>query len=325
LKIENITKLSEIINNFNTINIGLFTDDSNPSLLLFLCNLKDDFSYHNLKEQNINQLPKSSIKFNVLLINKSLSSNSIKLLLNYSKKHQIKLIYVPTNISDLNSHKNFIKEYDLIVVKEYKLKKTLEQFNDNILFIPNNLKEEYELIKKSGLFDQKEYALRYNPCVDDNFDSIYHYLTVGFYENCNPFKELNLDIFLSSYPEIKEYDINAFTYYLILKQLFRIMDFYPFDNIIYHPSLFRLLLWDTKLLEDMKLYLQSEYKNTRFKISEESNKLIFKQKNQLSNSKYDYLINLISKPNLMIKNRVTGKRILKEIKDYEVEITGMIY
>ena len=321
MNIENIDSLSRILNYFNTVNIGLFTDKVNPSLLIF-CNLLDDnFFYYNLEEKIITELTKSDIKFNVLLINKSLSLKNIKLLFKYSKKYGVKLIYAPTDISDLDSQKNIIHKYDLVIIPS-NFKNTSIALNDNVLIIPSNLDEEYEFIRESLLFDEEEYASKYQLIEDDTFDPILHYLTVGYYENCNPCKKVNFDDFLDSYPEIKEYDINAFTYYLILKQLFRIMNFYPFEDLIYNPSLFRLVLWDNNIINNINEYLKNEYEKIYFEISEESSKLIFKQTKKLSDFKYDSLINLVSKPNLMIKNRTTGKRILKEINDYEVELTG---
>ena len=321
LKIENIDTLSKIPNYFNTINIGLFTDKIDSSLLFF-CNLLDDnYLYHTLEEQKISQLPQSNIRFNVLLINKNLSPNSIEQLFEYSRRHNTKIIYAPTNPTELKTQKKYLTKYDLIIIQDSKLKNSLNNRNINLLAIPSTLDEEYEFIKQSKLFNEEKYISKYQLSIDDDFDPIQHYLTVGTYENCNPFRQLKLNAFLTLYPEIKEYDISAFTYYLILKEFYKIMAYYPFENIIYHPSLFRVLLWDKNVFADIERHLRNEYKNVQFEITEQSDKLVFKQKNKLSEFKYDYLMDMISKTNLMIKNRSTGKRILKEIKDYEVELT----
>ena len=325
MKIEKITKLSEIPDNFNDIKIGLFTDNFNPSSLLFFCNLLEDtFFYYNLDEKIIDELSKSNIKFNVLLINKSLSLNNIELLFKYCKKYGVKIIYAPVENSDLKSQKDFINKYDFVIVNNYNLKNSLKSIMNNILFIPDDFDEEYKFIKESGLFDEEEYSSKYSLGSDNNFDPILHYLTLGLYEKCNPFKELDLDTFLNLYP-IKEYDVNPFTYYLILDQLFKFNNYYPFESVFYHPSLTRLILWDgdNTIIEDINNYLKKEYVNDfHFDLIEESNKLLFKQKNEVPNFKYDYLMDILSKKCLMIKNRNTGKRILKEIKDCKVELTG---
>ncbi|RAP44233.1 MAG: hypothetical protein BZ136_09050, partial [Methanosphaera sp. rholeuAM74] len=322
MKIENIDNSSKIPNYFNTINIGLFTDKIDSSLLFF-CNLLDDnYFYHTLEEQKITELPQSNIRFNVLLINKNLSAKNIELLFKYSRKYNAKIIYAPTKLSDLKSQKKFLTKYDLIIIQDSDLKNSLNNPNINLLAIPSNLDEEYEFIKQSKLFNEEHYVSKYQLSRDDDFDPILHYLTLGLYENCNPFRQFKLNAFLSLYPEIKEYDISAFTYYLILKEFYKIMDYYPFEDIIYYPTLFRVLLWDKNVSTDMERHLRNEYKNVQFEVSEEPDKLLFKQKNEVSKFKYDYLMDMISKTNLMIKNRSTGKRILKEIKDYEVELTG---
>ena len=324
MKIENINQISEIPSDFKNIKIGLFTDNSSHSSLLFFCNLIDDsFSYFNLEEKIIKDLIKSDIFFNVLIINKNLNLKNIKLLLNYSNKHNVKLIYAPTTDSDLDSQKNLIKEYDLILIEDSNLKESFIGLNDNILTIPKNLNEEYEFIIESQLFDEENYISKYQ-LDSGSFNPILHYLTLGIYENCNPFKDIDVNNFLESYPEINKHDINPFTYYVILNKLFKFNNYYSFETIFEHPSLSRVMLWDTEdIVEELNSYLQKDYVNDfHFEIDEKNDRLLFKQQNRFSNFKYNHLIEIISKTNLLIKNRKTGKRILKEIKDFEVELTA---
>lgn len=325
MRIENITKLSEVTNNFNNIKIGLFTDNFDPSLLFF-CNLWDEtFFYYKLDELIIGDLYKSNIKFNVLLINKSLSSKSMELLFKYSSKYGVKVIYAPNDESDVQSQKVFINKFDFVVVNNIDLKNNLNELNSNILFIPSNLNEEYEFIKESGLFDEESYISKYKLIDGNDFDPILHYITLGIYENCNTFGNFDANTFLNLYPKIKEFDFNPFSYYVILKQLFKLNNFYNIDDILTHPSLFRLILWDknSDILKNTNEYLHKIYENDfHFDLIEESNKLVFKQKNKFQNFKYDFLMDVISKTNLMIKNRSTGKRILKEINNCKVELTS---
>lgn len=325
MKIENIQKITDIPNNPNNVKIGLFGDNNNLNSLLFFSNLIDDtFYYYNIKEQFIDELAKSNIVFNVLFINQDLNSKNIKLLLNYSKKHGSKIIYAPAGDFSLDSQKELIKKCNFIIVSDAELKSSIGELNSNCIFIPNNIEEEYDFIKQSRLFDEENYISKYQFGTDEGFDSIRHYLTLGVYENCNPFKELDITSFLKLYPEIKKYNITPFTYFIILTQIFKFNGYYSFENIFSHPSISRLVLWDKNntIIKEINGFLQNEYENDfHFEICEGQDKLLFRQQNEL-HFKYDYLMNAFSKTNLLIKNRDTGKRILKEIKDLEAEVSA---
>ena len=309
--------------NQNSVKIGLFTNNSDLNSLLFFSNLADDtFSYYNIKEELIGDLTKSNIFFNVLFINKTLDSKNIKLLLNYTNKHGSKIIYAPERDFNLDSQKELINKCNFIIVNDSNLKSALNNLNSNIIFVPNNRDEEYELIEQSHLFDNDDYTSKYQLGADESFDPIFHYLTLGVYENCNPFKELEITSFLKLYPDVKKYNISPFTYYIILTQIFRFNGYYPFENIFKHPSISRLVLWDKNntIVKEINEFLQTEYENDfHFEISESSDKLVFKQQNEI-HFKYDFLMDAFSKTNLLVKNRDTGKRILKEIKNSEVEL-----
>ena len=324
MKIEKITQLSDVSNDSRDMKIALFTDKSDPDSLLFYSNLLDDsFSYYILEEQIIENLIKSKLKFNVILINKNLNLNNLRLLSKYSDKHKIKIIYAPVDDSGLNSQKNLIKKYHFILVDNPRLKESFNGLNSNILIIPSDLDEEYKFIKESLLFNEQNYASKYQLSDNDTFDSILHYLTLGVYENCNPFKDWDLDAFLKLYPEIKKYDINPFTYYVILNKLFRFNNYYSFNQVFEYPSLSRTILWDNHntIVKDIEDYLQRKYVNDfHFEIVEDNEKLLFKQQNKFSNFKYDYLMDVFCKSDLMIKNRSTGKRFLKEINNFEAEL-----
>lgn len=321
LKVENINNISQIPTN-NNIKVGLFTNNSLNQVALFYCNLIDDtFLYYNLKEDLIEELLESNIIFNVFFINKSLDFDTFSLLLKYSNKHNTKIIYAPSDGADLNNQKELINYYDVIIVNGLSLKESLNSLNSNILFIPSNIEEEYEIIKESHMFDEEDYIFKYQ--LSNNFNPILHYLLLGFYENCNPLKEFELNDFLNSYPGIKKYKINPFVYYVILNQLYRINSYYPSESFFKNPQLSRLVLWgdNQDIINDVDTYFQNEYINDfHFEIIDKNNKLIFKQKNKI-HFKHDYLIKSVCKSNLMIKNRSTGKRILKEIKDFEAELS----
>ena len=322
MKFETLTNISEIHNN-SYIKIGLFTDIHDFQLLSF-CNLVDDsFLYYDINEKLIGDLINSDVIFNVFFISKTLNEDDIKLLFKYSKMHGTKLIYAPNVGSDLNSQGDLIKKYDLVIVNEYDLKKSLVSLNKNIIVIPSNHDEEYKLIKESCLFDENNYISKYQLSYN-YFDPISHYVSLGYYENCNPFTDFELNKFLDLYPEIKKYKINPFIFYVILNQLFKLNNYYPFKSVFLNPSLNRLVLWDqnNNILDNINDYLQNEYINDfYFDIEEKNNKLIFKQQNK-TYSKYNHLMDVFSKRSLLIKNRSTGKRILKDITNFNVELTA---
>lgn len=326
MKIKTINQLSEIPNNLNKIQVALLTDKYDSEYLLFFCHLLDvNFNYYKLNEQVVEELTKSSIKFSVIVIDKYLSLETIKALVNYSRKNGSKIIYVSSDDSILNHQLNLIKNYDLIVVNDSNLKEALISLNNKVLLIPQNLNEEHKLIKESSLFDEENYISKYYFSNDEGFDPIFHYLNLGVYENCNPFTNLDLNDFLEVYPEVKLYNINPFTYYVNLNQLFKFNKQYSFNNIFESPTISRLVLWDKEnsIINEINRFFEKEYINDfYFELYEEENKLIFKQQNRISNFKEDYLMEFFTKNNLMIKNRVTGKRILKEIKDFEAELVG---
>ncbi|WP_295593154.1 CDP-glycerol glycerophosphotransferase family protein [uncultured Methanobrevibacter sp.] len=325
MKIKDITKISEINNNYNNnVKIGLFANDT-PYELLFYCNLIDDrFIYYNLDELMVEDLIKSEVIFDVLFINCSLDLKNIKLLFEYSSINGTKIIYAPNNTHDLEIQENLIMKYDLIISNDYDINKNLKGLNGNILTIPKTLDEQYEFIKESFLFNEENYMLKYK-LNTDTFDSIKHYLTLGIYEKCNPFHEFKLNNFLKLYPEIEKYDINPFIYYIILNYLFKFNNYYPDDGIFKHPALSRLILWEINntIIKDINEFFDKEYNNNfSFDLIEKNNKLLFRQKNKISNFQQGDLLEIFYKTSLMIKHRNSGKRILKEIKNNEVELNG---
>lgn len=326
MKIETINQLSEIPKNLNKIQVALLIENYNPESLLFFCHLLDtNFNYYRFKEKMVEELVKSDIKFNVIVIDRYLSIKSIKSLIDYSRKIGSKIVFLSSDDSILNQQNDMIKKYDLIVVNDFKLKNSLISLNDKILLIPQDLNEEQKLIRESSLFDEENYISKYYFGNDESFDPIMHYLDLGVYENCNPFTNFELNEFLEVYPEVKKYNINPFTYYVILNQLFKFNKNYSIENLFENPSLSRLVIWDKNntIIHELDRYFENEYVNNfYFELYEEDNKLIFKQLNRISDFKFDNLIEFFTKNNLMIKNRGTGKRILKEIVDFEAELNG---
>ena len=70
------------------------------------------------------------------------------------------------------------------------------------------------LIRKSGLFDEKYYLLRYPDVRFADVDPLQHYLTIGWKEGRNPSAQFNVDSYLQNNPEVKSSGINPFVHYV---------------------------------------------------------------------------------------------------------------
>lgn len=81
------------------------------------------------------------------------------------------------------------------------------------LFTNHSFFNEYNIIKKSQLLDENEYFSNYPDVKVNNFDPIYHYLTMGVFEGCNPSKNFNTNEYISKY-DIDPYEINPLVHYI---------------------------------------------------------------------------------------------------------------
>ena len=72
--------------------------------------------------------------------------------------------------------------------------------------------DEYDVIKKSELFDSRWYRNHYDIHVD--MDLIVHYLTIGHYKGFNPNKKFDSRKYLKEHPEIANDGINPFVHYI---------------------------------------------------------------------------------------------------------------
>jgi hypothetical protein len=77
------------------------------------------------------------------------------------------------------------------------------------------IKEEYEVLKSSGLFSKAAY-LRLHPDVrKSDVDPIYHYLKFGVEEARNPNAWFDTEYYRTSYPDVGESGMNPFVHYLL--------------------------------------------------------------------------------------------------------------
>ena len=74
--------------------------------------------------------------------------------------------------------------------------------------------QNYDLVKKSGLFDYNYYTEEYN-LNDYNYNlALLHYLETGYKKGYNPSKQFNGNNYLKKYPEVKETNLNPLVHYL---------------------------------------------------------------------------------------------------------------
>lgn len=101
----------------------------------------------------------------------------------------------------------------LLKIKE-KLK---EEFNNqnNFSFSDYINFRSYDIIKKSGLFDEEYYFLNYPDVKLAGIDPIEHYLNFGIQENCNPNNEFNTKEYIDTYSDVKNNNINPFVHYIL--------------------------------------------------------------------------------------------------------------
>nr|WP_294998577.1 glycosyltransferase [uncultured Methanobrevibacter sp.] len=82
-------------------------------------------------------------------------------------------------ITQINDLLDFDKQ--IVFNKENKYK----------LFLNSNFKNDYDKIKKSGIFNEEYYIAKYDEVKKMNVDPIYHYLIIGCLKGYNPSKKFN--------------------------------------------------------------------------------------------------------------------------------------
>lgn len=73
---------------------------------------------------------------------------------------------------------------------------------------------EYNIIKRSGLFDEKYYLQTYEDVKNANIDAIKHFMEFGWKERRNPSERFNTNFYLETYQDIKEANINPLIHYI---------------------------------------------------------------------------------------------------------------
>ena len=75
-------------------------------------------------------------------------------------------------------------------------------------------KNEYKIIKKSGLFDEKYYLDTYKDVIKVDITPIEHFIKYGWKEGRNPSEKFNTNFYLETYPDVKESKMNPLIHYL---------------------------------------------------------------------------------------------------------------
>jgi lipopolysaccharide biosynthesis protein len=77
------------------------------------------------------------------------------------------------------------------------------------------IKEEYRIIKESGLFDEKWYLEQYSDVKRDNWDPILHYILYGWKEGRNPSPEFDTNYYLFSNVDVALSGVNPLIHYIL--------------------------------------------------------------------------------------------------------------
>lgn len=90
----------------------------------------------------------------------------------------------------------------------------LEIIDNLIINNHNKDKNVYNILKKSGIFDETWYLKRYPDVAESKIDPLYHYVYFGAYEEREPVSWLKIKEFIIENKEIKLKKINPLYYYL---------------------------------------------------------------------------------------------------------------
>ena len=75
-------------------------------------------------------------------------------------------------------------------------------------------KNEYEILKKSNLFDEKYYLVTYPDVQKANIDPIKHYIEYGWKEKRNPSAGFDTNFYLETYSDVRNAEINPLAHYI---------------------------------------------------------------------------------------------------------------
>lgn len=77
----------------------------------------------------------------------------------------------------------------------------------------SKIMKDYEVVKKSKLFDESYY--RKISSVSKDVDSVYHYLRYGFFESLDPSEFFSSEMYISMYEDVRKNFMNPFVHYIL--------------------------------------------------------------------------------------------------------------
>ena len=75
-------------------------------------------------------------------------------------------------------------------------------------------KSEYNVIKKSGLFDEDYYHRMYEDVKGTNLEAIKHYIELGWKEGKNPSDKFDTKYYLDTYKDVRDANVNPLLHYI---------------------------------------------------------------------------------------------------------------
>lgn len=140
-------------------------------------------------------------------------------------------IYEDVRKSDINPLKHYIKNgwkegrnpsesfntNDYIQQNNILLNSKYSPLFHQIKSLSNKQKatlSEYNIIKRSGLFDEKYYLQTYEDVKNANIEAIKHFMEFGWKEKRNPSDRFNTNFYLETYKDVKEANINPLIHYI---------------------------------------------------------------------------------------------------------------
>jgi len=75
-------------------------------------------------------------------------------------------------------------------------------------------KSDYQIIKKSGLFDERYYLITYKDVRKADIDPVKHYVKYGWEEGRNPSVNFDTNFYLESYPDVRDARLNPLVHFI---------------------------------------------------------------------------------------------------------------
>lgn len=165
-------------------------------------------------EDNGLLIKNNSVKEWEINMKKLIESKELREKILKNSKEDIFKNYVLENLETnwevtLNKFKRDKKSLLYQKIKEYHDSDEKIAFNEFLNY------ESEDIIKKSGLFDEKYYLSKYPDVKEYEFSPINHYLTLGASEHCNPSNTFNTEEYVKKHPFVDKFNMNPLVHYIL--------------------------------------------------------------------------------------------------------------